>query len=182
MTTSTLTSPYTYSIDPAHSSARFWVRHMMIAKVHGEFSAISGTVVGNLQDPQHAKVHIEIDAQSINTGNEQRDAHLRSADFFNADTHPKTVFDSKQITRSGDHFDVVGDLTINGITREVVLKTEVTEEAKSPFGNGFKVGVSATGQINREDFGIVWNQTLETGGVLVGKEIYLTIDVELDRE
>lgn len=181
MSQTTLTAAKTYTIDPNHSTVRFWVRHLMIAKVHGELTDISGTVTYDSANPEQSQANAVIKINSLTTGNEQRDAHLKSADFFSADQHPEITFTSKSITRKGGNdYEVKGDLTMLGVTREITLEAEVTDEIASPFG-GYKIGVSATTVIDREDFGMKWNQALETGGVMVGKEIHLSIDVELDR-
>ena len=181
MSVATAIESFTYNVDPNHSSVRFWVRHLMISKVHGELSPISGTVVGNLDQPEVASIDVTIKTASLTTSNEQRDAHLKSADFFDVEKYPEITFKSTKITKVGDgEFSVVGDVTMHGVTKEITLQAEVSPEAPSPWG-GFKVGVSATGKINREDFGITWNQALEAGGVVVGQDINLQIDVELDR-
>ncbi len=184
MSNLTLSSPSalkTYSIDPNHSTVRFWVRHMMISKVHGELSAITGAVKFDAERPELSSVAAEIEAASLATGQGQRDAHLKSQDFLDVEQYPTIRFVSKSASRSGSgELEILGDLTIHGTTREVTLKAEITPEVKSPFG-GYKIGVTAVGSIDREDFGIVWNQVLESGGVLVGKEIHLQIDAELDR-
>jgi polyisoprenoid-binding protein YceI len=172
---------HTYTIDPNHSSVRFWVRHLMISKVHGEFSSISGTVIGSFEDAANARVEVTIEAAGLNTGNEARDAHLTSPDFLDVEQFPAITFKSTSISKTGeDSYDVTGDLTMHGVTRPVTLKTEVTPEIPSPFG-GFKVGVSSTATIDRGQFGMTWNQAIESGGVMVGKEIHLMIDLELDR-
>lgn len=172
---------YTYTIDPNHSSVRFWVRHLMISKVHGELSDISGTVTGSLSDPANARVDVTIGTSGLDTGNEARDAHLKSPDFMDVEQFPTITFKSTAVSKTGDDtYDVTGDLTLHGVTRPVTLKAEVTPEIPSPFG-GFKVGVSSTAVIEREQFGMTWNQAIESGGVLVGKEIHLSIDLELDR-
>lgn len=174
-------SAYTYTIDQAHSTIRFWVRHLMISKVHGEFPDVTGTVVGSSDSPELAQIDVTVGVASVNTGQEQRDGHLKSADFFDVENFPNMTFKSKSIKSTGEgEFDVVGDLTLHGVTKEITLKAEVSPEVVSPFG-GFKVGVSATGVVNREDFGMGWNQLIEAGGVAVGKDIHFTIDLELDR-
>ncbi|MBI1756651.1 MAG: YceI family protein [Fimbriimonas ginsengisoli] len=181
MTQTTLTRTKTYTLDPAHSTARFWVRHLMIAKVHGVISGISGTVSMDVDRPEAASVAVELDASTLATGQEQRDAHLKSPDFLDVERFPTIAFHSKQINQTGTgEYELIGDLTIRGATREVVLNAELTDEVASPWG-GYKIGASATGVINREDFGVTWNQILETGGVAVGKEVHLQIEAELDR-
>jgi polyisoprenoid-binding protein YceI len=181
MSSPTLTSTKTYIIDAAHSAARFWVRHLMVAKVHGTLGELSGTVSLDPANPEDAQVEVTIPLSSLSTGQDQRDAHLRSADFFDIDTFPTITFKSKSIKRiDGNEFEVAGDLTIRDVTREVTLAAEISDEIASPFG-GYKIGVSATGKINREDFGMTWNQVIEAGGVAVGKDVHLQIDAELDR-
>lgn len=171
----------TYTIDPNHSTVRFWAKHLMIAKVHGELPDVTGTVYANEEDPTQSSVDATIDVATLTTKNDQRDAHLRSSDFLDHEKYPEITFKSTNIRRTGDdELDITGDLTIRGTTRSVTFHAEVTPEVKSPFG-GYKRGAHATGQINREDFGITWNQALETGGVLVGKDIHFEIDLELDR-
>lgn len=153
----------------------------MVAKVHGSFPDVSGTILFDPQNPEATTIEAEIGIASVSTGVEQRDAHLRTSDFFHADLYPKMTFKSKRVRKiEGNDFEVVGDLTIRGVTREVVLKTEITDEHPAP-GGGFKIGVSATTKINREDYGLNWNQALEAGGVMVGREVHIQIDAELDR-
>lgn len=171
----------TYQVDAAHSGIRFWVRHLMIAKVHGTFSGITGTVSGDPATHQDIKIDISIPTATFSTGQDQRDGHVKSGDFLDVEQFPTITFVSTHVHKTGDDtFDVTGDLTLHGVTKEVTLKAEVSPEVASPFG-GFKVGVNATGVINREDFGVTYNQALETGGVMVGKEIHIEIDLELDR-
>jgi polyisoprenoid-binding protein YceI len=173
------TSAGTFEIDPQHSTVGFKVRHMMISNVKGDFRKFSGTVSYDPQSPLAAEINISIDAASINTGEPQRDDHLRSADFFDVAKHPELTFKSKRVTPSGeDNFKVAGDLTIHGVTREVTLTVETTPQVKDPWG-GTRFGASATAKINRKDFGLTWNQALELGGVLVGDEVQIAIEVEL---
>lgn len=174
-------STHSYTIDPVHSTIRFWVRHMMIAKVHGEMGQIEGSIELDPANPVAARVEVSIPTATLSTGNEGRDNHLKSADFLDVESYPHLHFASTSIRRTGDEtFEVEGELTLHGVTRSVVLQAEMTPEVASHFG-GYKIGVSATTQINREDFGMTWNQALETGGVLVAKEINIQIDLELDR-
>lgn len=171
----------TYTLDTAHSHVRFWVRHLMISKVHGEFGQISGTVLGEPGDPTTAQLEVTIQAASLTTGNEGRDGHLKSADFFEVETYPTLSYKSSKVTSlGGEDYEIEGELTMHGVTKPVTLKAEISPEVPSPFG-GTKIGVSATGKIDRESFGLTWNQALEAGGVAVGKEVTLQIDVELDR-
>lgn len=176
-----MSAELTYTIDPAHSTVRFWVRHMMISKVHGELTDVTGTVSGSPDAPELAKIDVLIKAASLTTGNEQRDGHLKSGDFLNVEEFPDVTYKSTSVKKlSDEEYEVLGDLTLHGVTKEVPLKVELSPEVPSPFG-GYKVGVSATGKVDRDEFGITWNAALETGGVMVGKEIHLQIDLELDR-
>lgn len=171
-----------WQIDPAHTTAEFSVRHMMISNVKGRFGTIEGTVTGDLEDPTQAQVEVKIEVASIDTRNEQRDQHLRSADFFDVENHPYITFKSRRIERTGqDRFNVVGDLTIRGVTREVALDATFEGQAKSPWGQQV-AGFSATTRLNRKDYGLTWNAALETGGVLVGDEVKIDIHVELIRQ
>lgn len=171
-----------WQIDPAHTTAEFSVRHMMISNVKGRFGTLEGTVTGDLEDPTQAQVDVKIEVASVDTRNEQRDQHLRSADFFDAENHPYITFKSRRIERTGqDRFNVVGDLTIRGVTREVVLDATFEGQARSPWGQQV-AGFSATTRLNRKDYGLTWNAALETGGVLVGDEVKIDIHVELIRQ
>ena len=170
----------TYQIDPAHSSAQFKVRHMMIANVKGEFDKVSGTVNYDPANPSASTVEASVDVATISTRDEQRDAHLKSPDFFDVAKYPAIAFKSNKVTATGpDSFTVVGDLAIHGVTKEVNLSVEeLTEEAKDPWGN-LRRGATAKTRINRKDFGMTFNVALDTGGFMVGEEVDLTIDVEL---
>ena len=169
-----------YKIDPAHSSAQFTVRHMMITNVRGGFSSVQGTVEYDPENVSASSIETTIDATSISTLDAQRDTHLRSADFLDVEKFPTITFKSKSVTRSGDdELKVTGDLTIHGVTKEVVLKVEgPTTEGKDPWGNA-RIGASATTKIKRSDFGLTFNATLETGGVLVGDDLKLELEVSL---
>ncbi|HSR06715.1 MAG TPA: YceI family protein [Bryobacteraceae bacterium] len=173
----------TYQIDTAHSSAQFKVRHMMIANVKGEFDKVSGTVNFDPANPAASSVEASIDVSTISTRDEQRDGHLKSPDFLDVEKYPAITFKSKKVTATGgDSFDVVGDLTIHGTTKEVTLKVEeLTGEAKDPWGN-MRRGATAKARIHRKDFGMSFNVALEAGGFLVGEEVDLTIDVEMIRQ
>lgn len=178
MATTPAATAATYEIDPAHSSASFKVRHMMIANVKGSFNKLEGTVVFDAHHPEATRIDAKIDAASIDTREPQRDAHLRSPDFLEVEHHPDLTFRSKSVRRTGDNeYEVVGDLTIRGITREVKLAVESTPEVMDPWGN-LRVGATATTAINRKDFGLTWNTALETGGVLVGERVDITLDLE----
>ncbi len=171
-----------YQIDPAHSSVQFSVRHMMISNVRGEFRKISGTVTHDPDRLQDSAVEVTIDAASISTGDAQRDTHLKSADFLDVEQFPTITFRSKEITQSGDGGKIRGDLTVHGVTREVVLNVDgPSPEAKDPYGN-LRIGASAATKISRNDFGLKWNSALETGGVLVGDELKIEIDVQAIRQ
>lgn len=168
----------TYTIDNSHSSAQFSVRHMMMSNVRGEFSSVNGTLVYDPKNPSASKIEAVIDVNSINTREPKRDAHLKSADFFDVAKFPTLTFKSTQVWKEGAGLKAKGSLTMHGVTREVVLNVEgPTAEAKDPWGNQ-RIGVSATTKLNRKDWGLVWNQALEAGGVLVGEEVQITIDVE----
>jgi polyisoprenoid-binding protein YceI len=179
MTTQTAAALWT--IDPAHSIAEFSVRHMMISTVKGRFGAIEGNVRGDESSPLEAGVTVSIDAASINTDEPQRDAHLRSADFFDVGAFPKLTFASKRVERvDAENYRVVGDLTIRDVTKEVVLETEYEGQVKDPWGN-VRAGFAATTQLNRKDFGLNWNALLEAGGVTVGDKVKVTLHVEVVR-
>lgn len=169
----------TYRIDPAHSTAQFVVRHMMITNVRGGFGKVEGTVVYDSENPAQSSIEAVIDATSINTNDPQRDAHLKSADFLDVEKFPTIVFRSRKVEGSGDELKVTGDLTIHGVSREVVLKVEgPTPEEKDPWGN-FRIGASASTKIKRSDFGLSWNAALETGGILVGDDLKIELEVSL---
>jgi len=178
-TTTAATTTTTWNIDPAHSVAEFKVKHMMIANVKGQFAKITGTLT--LDESDLADSHIEalIEAASIETRDAQRDAHLKSADFLDVEKFPTLPFKSTRISlvRDGE-LAVEGDLSIRGVTRKVLFSVEgPTPPMKDPWGNT-RVAVSATTKINRKDFGLTWNAALETGGILVGDEVTITLDVE----
>ena len=169
----------TWQIDPMHTSVEFTVRHMMISNVKGTFEKTSGTVTVEGGDPTTAKIDAVIDASSINTRVERRDADLKSPDFLDVAKYPSITFISTKVEAAGEgKWKVTGNLTLHGVTKAVVLEVEGTgAPIKDPFGNT-RAGASATTKINRKDFGIVYNKTLETGGVMVGDEVSITIDVE----
>src|SRR5579862_7265696 len=169
----------TWNIDPAHSTAEFKVKHMMISNVKGQFTQINGVIVLDEGDLAKSRVEASIDAASIHTRNTDRDAHLRSADFFDVAKFPTLTFVSTQVIGEGtEELKVEGDLTIHGVTRKVSFLVEgPSEPNKDPWGNT-RIGLSAIAKINRKDFGLTWNSALETGGVLVGDEITVTLDVQ----
>jgi len=168
-----------WEIDPAHSSVQFSVRHMMVSNVRGEFRNVTGTVRGDETDPTKAQVEATIDTTSIDTRNEKRDTHLKSPDFLDAEKYPTMTFRSKKVEKTGDHrYRVTGDLTLHGVTREVTLDVEGPSAAvKDPMGN-VRAGAQAIAKLDRRDFGITWSKTLDGGGVMVGDEVEVTIDVE----
>jgi polyisoprenoid-binding protein YceI len=170
----------TYKIDSAHSSAHFVVRHMMVTNVRGGFRSVNGTVVFDPADPAGSSIEAVIDAASISTLDDQRDAHLRSADFLDVEKFPAITFKSTKVERVGDdEWKAAGDLTIHGVSRPVVLKVEgPTSEEKDPWGN-VRIGASAVTKIKRSDFGLTWNAALETGGILVGDDLKIELDVSL---
>lgn len=175
-------STTTWTIDSAHAEVGFAVRHLMISTVRGRFGKVTGTVVVDDQNPRNAKIEVDVDVSSIDTRQEQRDNHLRSADFFDTATYPTMRFVSKRI--EGDttkQFKVVGDLTIKDRTHEVTLDASLEGLVKDPWG-GERAGFSASGKLNRSDFNLLWNQLLEAGGVTVGEEVKLSIDVELVKQ
>ena len=174
-----VTAATTWNIDPVHSHAEFKVRHMMISNVKGEFKGVTGTLNLNGADLTKSGVEISIDAATISTGEAQRDAHLKSADFFDAERFPTLNFKSNRVAKNKDGaLTVAGDLTIHGVTRNVLLQVEgPSEPMKDPWGNT-RIGLSATTRISRKDFGLTWNTALETGGIMVGDEVNITLDIQ----
>jgi polyisoprenoid-binding protein YceI len=174
-----VTAISTWSIDPAHSSVHFKVRHMMISNVRGEFRTVRGSLKLNDADLTRSEIDIEIDTSSIHTRDEQRDAHLRSPDFLDTEHHPLLTFRSTKIETAGvDTFRVQGDLTVHGVTRTVELDVDsVSAATKDPWGN-VRMAASASTVISRKDFGLTWNAALETGGVLVGDDVTVDLDVQ----
>lgn len=169
----------TWNIDPAHTSAEFKVKHMMISNVKGSFAGISGVLTEHTGDPALSYVEASIPVATVSTGDAQRDAHLKSADFFDAEKYPTMNFKSTKVVRKGaEEYEVTGDLTIHGVTKPVKFSVEgPSAPGKDPWGNT-RIGLSAAAKINRSDFGLVWNAALETGGFLVGDEIAITLDVQ----
>ena len=169
----------TYEVDASHTSVQFSVRHMMISNVRGEFTKLSGTAVGDVANPTAAVVEATIDAASVDTRNEKRDEHLKGPDFLDTAKFPTITFKSTKVEKAGAAWKLTGDLTLHGVTKPVVLDvTNVTPPVKDPWGNT-RIGAQATTKINRQDFGIVFHKALDGGGVLVGDEIAITIDVEV---
>lgn len=169
----------TWNIDTSHTRALFAVRHMMISTVRGQFDKVSGKVDFNQDNPELSSVEVSIDAASFDTKDPQRDAHLRSPDFLDVEKYPFITFKSTKVEKTGDNTGLItGDLTIRDVTRPVTLNTEFNGVAKAPWGTT-SAGFTATTKINRKDFGLVWNVALETGGVLVGEEVSITLEVEI---
>lgn len=169
----------TWNIDPAHSAAQFKVKHMMISHVKGEFTSVNGSLKLNEDNIGNSQVEAEIEATTINTREPQRDAHLKSADFFDVEKFPTLLFRSTGVSKETDgELTVAGELTIHGITRPVTFAVEgPSQPAKDPWGNT-RIGLSATTRINRKDFGLTWNAALETGGILVGEEVTISLDIQ----
>lgn len=174
----TQTALQTYSIDPSHSQVAFKVRHLGFSKVRGRFTGFEGTVRMAPGDFSTLEADASIDLETLTTGDEKRDAHLRSDDFFAAEQHPTMTFKGHTVTGlSGKSFKLEGDLTIRGTTKPVTLDVTYLGEAKDPWG-GSRVAFEATGTLNRTDFGLNWNQVLETGGFLVGEEVELELEIQ----
>jgi polyisoprenoid-binding protein YceI len=173
----------TFTIDPAHSSANFSIRHLMISNVRGSFSKLTGTVVHDSDNPSNSSVQAEIDASTLSTGDAQRDTHVKSADFLHVEQNPKITFQSTKVEKAGDgEFKVTGNLTVHGVTKPVVLNVEgPSKETKDPWGN-IRVGAAATTKIKRSDFGLVWNAPLETGGVMIGDDLKIELDMSLVKQ
>ena len=173
------TATSTWNIDSAHTVAEFKVKHMMISNVKGRFTAVQGVLALDENDLSKSRVEATIDVASINTHEPQRDEHLKSADFFDAAKFPTLSFKSTRVDRSGEgELAVSGDLTIHGVTRNVVFAVEgPTPPAKDPWGNT-RMGLSATTKIHRKDFGLTYNTALEAGGILIGEEVTITLEVE----
>lgn len=184
MTQKTQTRESIWNVDVAHSQVEFAVKHMMITKVRGRFAAVGGAVVLDEAEPSRSRVEVEIEAASIDTRQEDRDAHLRSPEFLDVETHPTLTFRSTRVERltleSGSAFRVIGELTIRGVTREVTLDAVYEGRGTDPWG-GERVAFSAETAIDRRDFGLEWNQALETGGILVGNEVRIQLDVQAVR-
>jgi polyisoprenoid-binding protein YceI len=178
-TTSNPAAITTWKLDPAHSHAEFKVKHMMISNVKGSFSGLTATLTEHPTDKTLSTVEASIDVSSISTGDAQRDAHLKSADFFNAEQNPQMVFKSTRVQKKGEgEYDVTGDLTLHGVTKPVTFAVDgPSAPGKDPWGNT-RIGISATAKINRKDFGLAWNAALETGGVLVGEDVQISLEVQ----
>ncbi len=168
----------TYKIDPSHSEIKFKVKHLMITNVTGEFKTFDGTMTASKEDFSDAKIFFEADVNSISTNSEQRDGHLKSNDFFDAEHHPKLTFASKALKHvSGSDYKLTGDLTIRGVTKEVVLDVEFGGEHE--FYGQNKVGFELQGKISRKEFGLTWNATTEAGGIVVSDDVKLLVSIQL---
>ena len=171
-----------YGIDSAHSAAQFSVRHLMVSNVRGEFSKVTGKVVYDDAKPTATTVEASVDVSTVSTREEKRDAHLKSPDFFDAAKYPSFTFKSSSAKKSAEGLDVAGELTIHGVAKPVVLHVSgITKEIKDPFGM-MRRGATATVVINRKDFGVTWNKSLDGGGVMVGDEVTITLDIEVTRK
>lgn len=178
----TLAAQTAWDIDPSHSAAQFQVRHLMISNVRGEFGRMSGKVLFDGRNYATVQAEATIEVASINTREPDRDKHLRSADFFDAAAHPRITFKSKRVEAiHGNTFNLVGDLTLRGATREIVLRVEATPVIKGMRGET-RLGAQATTRLNRQDYGIRWNRSLDAGGVVVGNDVHITLDLELIRK
>lgn len=166
-----------WKLDPTHTLVEFSAKHLMISTVKGRISDLEGTIYTDERDPKNSSVEVTLKAGSIDTRTDQRDQHLRSADFLNAEKYPELKFRSTRIEGDRAQFKLTGDLTIRDVTRPITLDVRFEGETKDPWG-GERVGFSATGKIDRRDFGLTWNQLLETGGVAVGNEIKIVVEVE----
>ena len=173
----------TWEMDPAHSSFQFKVRHLTVSNVGGNFSKFRGVVMIDDKEITQLKVEVTIDAASVNTGHAQRDEHLRGPDFFDVAKHPTVTFVSKKVIKAdAGRLKVTGDLTLHGVTREITVDVErPTAEVKDPSGN-FRRGATATTKINRKDFGLTWNKVMDSGGLVVGDEVNIYVEVELVRK
>lgn len=177
--TTTPASTITWKLDPAHSHAEFKVRHMMISNVKGSFSGLTGTLTEHTVDSSLSTIEASVPVASVNTSDPQRDGHLKSPDFFDAEKYPEMTFKSTGVEKKGaEEYAVTGDLTIHGVTKPVTFAVEgPTAPGKDPWGNT-RIGISATTKINRKDFGLNWNAALETGGILVGEEVQITLEAQ----
>ena len=171
-----------WTIDTGHSTVGFWVRHLMVTKIHGAFTKWIGSVELDEEEPTRSSVEVQIDVASIDTKEAQRDAHLRSPDFFDAEKHPHITFKSTSIERAGEgHFYVKGDLTIRGVTRSITLDVEDGGRAKHPMTGDARAGFSAHTSIKRADFGLTWNAMLDAGGVAVGDKVEINTEIQAFR-
>ena len=167
----------TWKLDPAHTLVEFSAKHLMITTVKGRITDVEGPIVSDERDLRNSSVEATLKAATIDTRTEQRDQHLRSADFLNAEQFPEIKFKSTKIEGDKDSFKLTGDLTIRGVTRPIVLDVQFEGRTKDPWG-GDRVGFSANGKIDRREFGLTWNQALETGGVVVGNDVKINLEIE----
>jgi polyisoprenoid-binding protein YceI len=171
-----------WAIDPTHSEIGFKVKHMMFTNVSGKFGTYEANIATEGDDFTKSNIEFSADINSVDTNNSDRDNHLKSGDFFDAESHPKMIFKSTSLTKVDDeNYELTGDLTFKGITKTVKLPAEVSSVMKDPWGNS-KIGLNIFGKINRKDWGLNWNSALETGGVLVGEEVKLNIELQLVKQ
>ena len=170
-----------WAIDPTHSSVGFKVKHMMFTNVKGNFEKYEATIISDGDDFTNASIEFSADINSINTNNVDRDTHLKSGDFFDAENHPKLTFKASSFTKSGDDYEIAGDLSMRGVTKFVKFPAEFSGLMTDPWGNT-KAGLNISGKINRKDWGLNWNSALETGGVLVSEEVKLEIELQLAKQ
>jgi polyisoprenoid-binding protein YceI len=179
--TATATAPAgtktTWKLDPAHTTVEFSAKHLMITTVKGRITDVSGTILIDEKNPQNSSVEATLNAASLDTRTDQRDQHLRSADFLDTEKFPAIKFRSTRIQGDKDSFKLTGDLTIRDVTKPITLDVEFEGETKDPWGNQ-RVGFSANGKIDRREFGLIWNQSLETGGVLVGNDVKISLEAQ----
>ncbi len=167
-----------WTVDASHTGVGFSVKHMMVSKVRGRFTGVEGTIEGNPEDLTGANINFTIDASTIHTNSDDRDNHLRSAEFFDTETFPKITFVSTDIVKKGDNeYDVTGDMTVKDVTKKITFEAEYEGTGKNPWGVDV-AGFEVEGKISRKEFGLTWNQALEAGGVLVGDDIKITIDLQ----
>ena len=173
-------APVTLEADPNHSTVGFSVKHMVVTTVRGQFPRFSSTLNWNKDDPSRSAIELKVDPSSINTNNEKRDGHLKSPDFFDVQKCPEMTFKSNRIEKSGEKYKVTGDLTMHCVTKPLSLEASFTEQPiKSPFGTSV-YPASATGKLKRSEWGLTWNKALETGGVTVGDDVLLTVELEMN--
>ncbi|MFS0752032.1 YceI family protein [Oceanobacillus sp. 1P07AA] len=171
-----------WNVDQAHSEVGFSVKHMMISKAKGTFDQFEATIEADVEDLTDAKIEFVIDTTSVNTRNKDRDDHLRSADFFDAETYPKITFVATDIKKTSDsNYDVTGDLTLKGNTKPVTLAVSFEGQSKDPMSGSTVAGFSGSTKINRKEFGLTWNAAVETGGVLVGEDVTINFELELHK-
>ena len=173
-----LASAQTYNLDPVHSTVGFAIQHMMVSKVTGTFGDAQGTVNFDPQALAEAKIHVTVKVASVDTKNTQRDGHLRSADFFDAEKFPEMMFMSKKIVKDGDNYLVTGELTIKGVTKEVTIPATILGPIKNPMSGMETLGLEAHFKINRQDYGIVWNKALDNGGLMLANDVDVNVNIE----